>query len=161
MIMREAGDIETAIEAYGDVLYRICFTMLKRRSDAEDAVQDTFIRYMQSVRQFESEQHRRAWLITVAGNRCRDMLRFRFRHPTTELSEIRLAAPMAEETGILEALMEVPEKFRFVLILHYVEAYRVEDIARMIGKTSSAVKMRLKKGRILLEEIYRHGFLEG
>ena len=53
----------------------------------------------------------------------------------------------------------VPEKFRIVLTLYYVEEYKVNEIADIIGKTSSAVKMRLKKGRKLLENIYRKEFL--
>ena len=56
-------------------------------------------------------------------------------------------------------LMQLPEKFKTVLLLHYVEEYKVEEIARIIGKTPSAVKMRLQKGRKLLEEKYRKEFL--
>ena len=53
----------------------------------------------------------------------------------------------------------VPEKFRLVLTLYYIEDYRIEDIAKIIGRTTSAVKMRLQKGRKLLEEIYRKEYL--
>ena len=61
------------------------------------------------------------------------------------------------ETGILDSLMLLPEKFRMVLFLYYVEEYGVQEIANMIGKTPSAVKMRLQKGRRLLKEAYeRH-----
>jgi len=55
--------------------------------------------------------------------------------------------------------MRLPEKYKKVLYLYYVEEYRVEDIAGIIGKTASAVKMRLKKGRQLLEEKYRKEFM--
>ena len=57
-----------------------------------------------------------------------------------------------EDLGVLEALMALPEKFRLVLTLHYVEGYSTAEIAAMIGRTPSAVKMRLKKGRALLEK---------
>ena len=50
--------------------------------------------------------------------------------------------------------MDLPEKFRIVLTLYYVEEYKVEEIAKIIGKTQSAVKMRLQKGRRLLKEKY-------
>ena len=63
------------------------------------------------------------------------------------------------DSGILEALTMVPEKFRLVLTLYYIEEYRIEDIAKIIGRTTSAVKMRLQKGRKLLEEIYRKEYL--
>ena len=63
------------------------------------------------------------------------------------------------ETGILDALMTLPEKFRLVLYLYYVEEYSINDIAGMIKRTPSAVKMRLKKGRQLLEEKYRKEYM--
>ena len=63
------------------------------------------------------------------------------------------------ESCILDALLSLPEKYKSVLYLYYVEEYRVENIAGIIGKTSSAVKMRLKKGRELLKEVYRKEFM--
>lgn len=64
-----------------------------------------------------------------------------------------------DNTGILEALMQIPEKYRIVLTLYYVEEYKVDEIAKIISKTPSAVKMRLKRGRELLEKEYRKEFL--
>ena len=58
------------------------------------------------------------------------------------------------ERAVLEALMTLPEKFRVVVLLHYVEGYSTGQIAAMIGRTPSAVKMRLQKGRKLLEQAY-------
>lgn len=54
----------------------------------------------------------------------------------------------------MDALMGIPDKFRTVLVLYYVEEYSIEEIAKIIGKTASAVKMRLQKGRRLLKEAY-------
>ena len=65
----------------------------------------------------------------------------------------------ASDSGIMEALMVLPEKYKSVLYLYYVEEYRMEDIAGMIGRTSSAVKMRLKKGRQLLKDAYRKEYM--
>ena len=93
-------------------------------------------------------------------NKCRDMLRFRKNHPTESEELLREYTTDKESTGILDALMEIPDKFRIVLTLHYVEGYKVDEIAEMIGKSSSAVKMRLAKGRKLLEEKYRKEFME-
>ncbi len=156
---RPADAIETAIRTYGNTLYRLCFVMLGNESDAEDAIQETFIRYMQKAPQFENSGHEKAWLITVATNQCRDILRFRKRHPQIDSEYLQGLPAPASDSGILEALMALPEKFRLVLTLYYVEEYPMDDIARMIGKTPSAVKMRLRKGRKLLEELYRKEYL--
>lgn len=152
-------NIERIIRVYGNVLFRMCAVMLGNVHDAEDAVQDTVVRYFQKAPSFENAEHEKAWLLRVASNRCRDMLRFRTRHPQTAIDELHDLA--AEQSGcdILDALMTLPEKFKLVMLLYYVEEYRVEEIARIIGRTPSAVKMRLQKGRKLLGEVYRKEYL--
>ena len=154
-----ADDIEILISQYGDMLYRLCLIMLKNESDAEDAIQETYIKYFQKAPSFESKEHQKAWLIRVATNKCRDTLRFRIRHPQINDEDIGKVISDSSDSGILEALTMVPEKFRLVLTLYYIEEYRIEDIANIIGRSSSAVKMRLQKGRKLLEEIYRKEYL--
>lgn len=156
---RPADGIEAAVHTYGDLLYRLCLVMLGRESDAEDAVQETMLRYLQKAPQFENAGHEKAWLITVAANQCRDMLRWRKRHPQVDLADWQERPAEAADSGILEALMALPEKFRLVLVLYYVEEYPVAEIAKLIGRTPSAVKMRLQKGRKLLEELYRKEYL--
>lgn len=153
------GDIETIIEKYGDMLYRLSVIMLKNDSDAEDVVQETIIKYYQKAPTFEDSEHEKAWLIRVATNKCRDLLRSRLRHPQIDDESLEKIVCHSSESGILEALTTLPEKYRLVLTLYYVEEYRVEDIAKIINRTSSAVKMRLQKGRKLLEEIYRKEYL--
>lgn len=156
---REAADVETILEIYGDMLYRLCLIMLKNESDAEDAVQETIIRYYQKAPIFDSREHEKAWLIRVATNKSRDLLRYRARHQTIPDETGEGMPQEVISSGILEALTAVPEKYRLVLSLYYIEEYRIEDIAKIINRTSSAVKMRLQKGRKLLEEIYRKEYL--
>lgn len=157
--VRPADSVEALVHNYGNLLFRICFVMLGNAADAEDAVQETIIRYFQKSPLFESVEHKKAWLITTAKNKCRDMLRFRLRHPQIDMEYLQELSSEPSESGILEALMSLPEKFRLVLTLYYVEEYRIEEIARIIQKTPSAVKMRLQKGRKLLEEKYRKEYL--
>lgn len=147
-----ANKTEAAVRTYGNMLYRLCLVMLGSESDAEDAVQETFIRYFQKAPSFADAEHEKAWLLKVAANQCRDRLRARKR--VTPVAEVAAQAEVLSDGAVLEALMTLPEKFRLVLILHYVEGYGVEEIAGIIGKTPSAVKMRLQKGRRLLAEAY-------
>lgn len=156
---RPTDDIETTINKYGDMLYRLCVFMLKNESDAEDVVQETIIKRYQKAPIFETCEHEKAWLIRVATNHCRDTLRFRARHPQIDDARFTNLSHNSSDSGIMEALASVPEKFRLVLVLYYIEDYRIEDIANIINRTSSAVKMRLQKGRKLLEEIYREEYL--
>lgn len=157
---RPADEVETIVNEYADTLYRICITQLKNTADAEDAVQTVFLKLLQKRPAFESEAHEKAWLIRVTVNVCRDLQRQRKRHPAQALEDTDLPAEIQTDSGVLEALTRVPEKYRIVLTLHYIEGFPVAEIAPIIGKTASAVKMRLQKGRKLLEEIYRKEFSE-
>ena len=161
--VRPTDVLEDILEQYGSKLFRYALMMLGDSSEAEDVVQDTLLTYWQKAPIFKNKDHEKAWLLTVTANRCRDLLRRRLRRGETSLESIAEAADFAAETiedsGILEALMCLPEKYKKVLYLYYVEEYRVEDISGIIGKTASAVKMRLKKGRQLLKEEYRKEFM--
>lgn len=157
---RPADCIEDVMETYGTMLFRLCLVSLGNANDAEDAVQETLIKYIRKKPVFESAEHEKAWLIAVAMNKCRDLLRFRTRHPVVDPEEIKAYTEESSNSGILEALMTLPEKFRTVLTLFYVEEYSVKEIADIIGKTTSAVKMRLQKGRVLLGEAYRKEYRE-
>lgn len=152
---RPASDLEAAVHSYGDLLFRLCLVMLGNDADAEDAVQETMLKYLQKAPSFASAGHERAWLITVAKNQCRDMLRSRRRQNELCLAYGEDVSREIGDSGIMDALMALPEKYRLVLTLYYVEECPIEDIARVIRRTPSAVKMRLQKGRKLLREEYR------
>lgn len=150
--VRPDGEIERIVDEYASELFRLCLVMLKNTHDAEDAVQDTLLSYLQHAPEFESRESERSWLLTVAANRCRDSLRRAKRHPSVSMDELTELGATDEHALVLDALMALPEKFRLVLALHYVEGYSTSEIAGMIGRTPSAVKMRLQKGRRLLED---------
>ena len=148
---RPADGAEDILNKYGNNLYRICLVTLKNQADAEDALQDTLVRYLQKAPRFESEEHQKAWLIRVAVNICRDMLRKR-RYHQEELENIPVPQADEQQQSTLDALLTLPEQFRIPMILHYVEGYSVAELAKLLSLTQSAVKMRLSKGRILLRE---------
>ena len=157
--MQKCGCAREAVERYGDMLYRICLLTLRNSADAEDVVQETFIRYVQKSPEFNDAEHEKAWLITVATNKCRDMLRYRSRHQTESEELLLTYAIDKEESGILDALMELPEKYKTPLMLFYIDGYKVDEIADIMGISASAAKMRLSRGRKLLEEKYRKEYM--
>ena len=77
---RPDDDIEKIVHTYGNMLFRLCLLLLGNASDAQDVVQETFIKYLYKTSGFRDNEHKKAWLIKVATNRCRDILRFRSRH---------------------------------------------------------------------------------
>lgn len=147
---RPADELEKIVDRYGNSLYRICLVNLQNEADAEDALQDVLLRYIQKSPRFESDEHQKAWLIRVAVNRCRDMLRKR-RWDQLDPQQIPEQEAPEEMGWVLDELMKLPEIYRTALTLHYVEEYSVAEIAKIIGATQSAVKMRLVNGRKLLK----------
>ena len=153
-LARPANDIESVIHSYGNMLFRLCLIMLGNTNDAEDAVQEVVIKYLQKAPKFENTEHEKAWLIKVSTNQCKDILRFRSRNQMVDIDQIKECVKEESDSEIIHALMTLPEKYKIVLILYYVEGYSTKEIAGVIGKTPSAVKMRLKKGRMLLKAAY-------
>ena len=153
-LVRPADDIETLIHNHGNMLFRLCVMILGNASDAEDVIQETMIKYLQKAPKFENAEHEKAWLIKVSTNHCKDVLRFRRKHQMVDIEQVKEFIKDESDREIIDALMTLPEKYKVVLLLHYVEGYSTKEIAEMIDKTTSAVKMRLQKGRTLLKEAY-------
>lgn len=143
-------------ERYTNLLYRLCYSILLVREDAEDAVQDVFLKYYRKQPTFADEDHEKAWFIRVAVNHCKDILRRRKLRefiPFSEVEELLAEKEVeADDSGVLQALFELADRYRIVMILHYLEGYPVKEVARLCGISQSAVKMRLSRGREQLKE---------
>ncbi len=152
---KSIAQVERAVADYTALIYRHCYLLLHHTQDAQDATQETFLRYMQKAPAFRDDEHEKAWLLTVASNLCRNQHRHRKRHPVVNLDTLpeQSADPLFHPT--LDTLAKLPFLYRQVLTLHYVHGYKVRELAAMLRITESAAKMRLKKGRTLLEEAYK------
>ncbi len=142
--------IEKMVLTYSDMLYRICVVMLGNDADAQDAVQDTFCRYLERPAKFADREHEKAWLIRVATNRCRDMLRFRLRHPKVDLEEITAGYEDPEYSEVLAELMKLPLPVKSAVYLYYIEGYKTAEVAELLKISTNAVKKRLQRGRKML-----------
>lgn len=148
-------DIERIVDKYGNMLFRICLVILCNTNDAEDVVQDTFITYLTKSPTIHDSEHEKAWLITVATNRCKNLRRFNFMHKHIDINDLQLHCKDEENYGLLEQLMKLPGKHKPVLLLYYVEGYKVDEISSVLNISTSAVKKRLQRGRELIRERYR------
>ena len=147
-------EIEYVINEYTDMLYRVCLTMLRTPSDAEDAVQEVVMRYIEKVPKLSDEEHRKAWLLKVAVNLCKNALRFRAMHPHTGILEIERNSHEWRDNELLVLLMNLPLKYKSVMYLHYVEEYKVKEISSIVKISENAVRKRLQRGRELLRKEY-------
>ncbi|MBR4941382.1 MAG: RNA polymerase sigma factor, partial [Clostridia bacterium] len=142
-----------------DMLYRIAYSQLGSREDAEDAVQDVFSSYMTSSPDYDSEEHEKAWFIRSLVNRCHDQQRKTSVRSHDSLEDhADVAAEDSAETSLAaesmaQKLSLLPEKIRKVVVLHYLEGFSVEETARLLKTTPAAVKMRLSRGRAMYRKI--------
>ena len=86
-------DLEAAVRKHSEMLYRICIVILGSEQDTQDAIQETFCKYLEKKPKFVDGEHEKAWLIKVATNHCRDIQRFRFRHPKVPIEELEYYPP--------------------------------------------------------------------
>ena len=156
MVSSFKTEIEKLYEEYSDLLYRLALSHSANAEDASDAVQDVFLKYATSPRLFLDEEHRRAWFIRVTINRCNDIYRKNKVRDYTPLDE--LYDVPSEENGISKALKEMldslPENFKSVIVLHYLEGFSVEETANILKLSVSAVKMRLNRARDFVKSSY-------
>lgn len=144
--------LELAFSAYGDMLFRIALNMLGQVHDAEDAVQEAYLRYMKYEPTFEDAEHEKRWLVRVTVNVCKNMQKRRARRSYTDIESLSnlLEYRDEERLGILEAIMSLPEKYRIVMDLYYIEGFDSARLAQIIGISPAAVRKRLQHGRKLL-----------
>ena len=152
--MRKEAEVNRALELYADTVRRICFMYLKNDADVEDVFQEVFLKYLLHPSSFESDAHEKAWLIRVAINVCKDVLKSFFRRRVRSLEEINTEPfyMQEEEKELLEVVLQLPPKYRNVIYLFYYEGYKVREISEIKGKNENTIHTWLKRGREALRE---------
>lgn len=147
------GEITQIYSRQFDTVYRVCFSYMKNAEDAEDMVQETFLKLISCEKQFESEEHERAWLIVTASNTCKDELRrWKRRLENIRLFSKQENTAQKEDDRVLEWVMALPVKYKQVIYLYYYEGYRTSEIASMLHCSESMVRNQLLRGRRLLKK---------
>lgn len=152
--------VEILIEKYKNNIYAVAFNICKNKYDAEDVVQDTFIQYLSHKKDFQSEQHIRAWIIRAAINKAKNKNNLFFRRNSLPLEDYMetLTFESDESHELFEAVMKLPEKYRIVIHLFYYEDYSVQEIADILKITQTNVKVRLSRGRLSLRKTLKEAW---
>lgn len=145
------------VERHQRRIYNLAYRMLGRPEDAADATQDTFVTAMRKLEGFRGASSLTTWLHRVTVNICYDALRKRAREVPVEEQEgtdVASSGDLAEESAtavdVQRALLEVPEEFRAVLVLHDVQGVPYEAVSKSLGIPIGTVKSRLHRGRVAL-----------
>jgi RNA polymerase sigma-70 factor (ECF subfamily) len=135
-------------DRYSPLVYRVCALRLGNRQDAEDAVQNTFIKLYYKSPDFENEDQEKAWIIRVAVNVCKDFQKSFWQKNTVGLEDTaELAVGAIEDAVRLIDVFELSPKNRTVLQLYYYEGYSIAEIAKILKISEGGVTARLTRAR--------------
>lgn len=137
---------------YAPAVYRLAYARTGSRTDAEDVMQEVFLRLLKARPDFLDETHAKAWLLRVAANCANDLFRLPWRKREEPLEENLTAPEPPERTEVTEAVLSLPAKYRIPIHLYYFEEFSVAEIAKIVGKSEGTVKSRLFRARSLLRE---------
>ena len=146
---------QEAFQRYGDRVFSTAFSICQNREDADDVVQDTFLKYHNQNKDYIDDSHLKAWLLRVAINRSKDLSTAFWRRNRVSweeyMGELEFVQP--EDKVLFEAVMQLPQKYRVVIHLFYYEEYSIAEIASSLHRSQTAVKSQLNRGRKLLKSL--------
>lgn len=131
-----------------DTVYRVCYSFLKNKPEAEDMVQETFLRLLSAGKTFENQRHETAWLIVTASNLCKDQLKRAYRRDEDLEAHTDLVGDRGpEENPVLEAILSLPAEYKAPVYLYYYEGYTTAEIAKYLSCPQATVRTRLSRAR--------------
>ena len=138
-----------AARTYGDTVYRVAYHALNNPADAEDVAQTVLLRLYEHKKEFESEEHMNHWLLRVAVNESRKLLRSFWRRTSVPLEEWRETAAPEDpaKAEVLEAVMALEPKYRLAVYLYYYEGLSVAEAAAAMRANPSTVQTWLLRAR--------------
>lgn len=148
------------INKYSDMVYRMAYSLVKNKYDAEDIYQEVFVRFFSKRPQFQSEDHEKAWFLRVTINLCKNLWKTAWRQKVISLGEDleeRLeeadSLGTVEEKGLIEVVKSLPQKYRVVIHLFYYEELSIEEISKVLKMKPATVRTHLTRARAKLRNM--------
>ena len=162
MGLRQADDNAFTIkyDQYSSMIYKMTLLYLNNSMDRDDVMQEVFIKLLKNGSDFKDQEHEKRWVLRITVNCCIDRIRKNERLKILPLDESILLSE-SEDKQLAELVVNLPTNIKAPIHLFYYEGYKVKEIAAVLGISSSAVKMRLKRGREILKVQIEEGWNEG
>ncbi len=146
---RRADAFESLLTAYQDKVFRLCYSMLGDRAQAEDAAQDSFLRIWKSMDRYRGDSALGTWIFSVTRNVCLTAISKRASYKSSPVEEVDRAAPEppSSERDMLRLVQQLPDNYRQVVMLFYMEDRSYEEVARLLGLPIGTVKTYLHRAR--------------
>lgn len=155
--LRTNDCLENVVKAYSNMIYRLAFSQTRNKSDADDIYQEVFIRYIKKKPQFETEEHRKAWLIRVTINCSKKFWTSSWMKKTVPLDET-ISFEMEDDTNLHYELLKLPMKYKAVIHLFYYENLSIEEISIFLNQKPSTIRTQLTRARYKLKEILKEDY---
>lgn len=152
------GDL---LDKYSDMVLRIAYTYLKNRADAEDIVQDVFLRIIDKKPSFNDESHEKSWLIRATINMCKNKVNMfwnKNKCSIDDVQEFAVSDKYNTDTSVFQAVMALGEKYRVVVYMYYYEGYSTPEIADVIGKNETTIRSLLHRARNKLKDMLKEDY---
>lgn len=144
-----------AFDTYSRLVYSVAYSYMKNKAEADDIMQEVFLKLFEKMDSFENEEMYKPWLITVTANTCRNNLRsgwFSRTFTTDSFDDQSYEQDFGEESDLFQAVMKLPEKERIPIHLFYYEDCSTADISKMLKVNESTVRVRLMRAREKLKK---------
>ena len=147
--------LQQTIELYSPMVYRLAYSLVKSRADADDIHQEVFVKYIKNAPCFENVENEKAWFIRVTTNLCKNWWKSAWKRKITFLSEFEEDARATyffqsfheDNHDIIEVVRSLPQKYRVVIHLFYYEQLSIKEIAGILGLKPSTVRTHLTRAR--------------
>lgn len=145
---KDADAFTELIQRQMQGMYKTAWAMLENEADVADAIQETILACYEKIGQLKSDNYFRTWLMRILINKCKDFLRKRSRVQLSEEPvEIAVTEEAYENAEWKEVLRGLDEKYRVVVLLHYIEGLSAAEIGKILHLSDSAVRSRLSRAR--------------
>lgn len=147
--------LEQTINKYADMVYRILFCHLGNKADSDDAFKDVFIKLYKCNKEFESDEHLKAYLIKMTANVANDYHRKNFWRNKIELQDIYQTVSDCDDDNyeVMDAILHLPNKYKNVIYMYYFEEYKANEIAGILNIPVNTVYSLLKRGKEKLKGV--------
>lgn len=144
-------EINAVLQNHSSMVYRLAYARMGNRMDADDVFQEVFLKLVTYRTQFQSDEHLKAWLIRITLNQCNSLWRSAWRRMTAPLRDDMASLPR-EDSWLMDAVTNLPPKYRAVIHLFYYEGLPVEEIGKATGQKPSTIRTQLTRARRILGE---------
>lgn len=154
-------EFEHYYKEYHALVFRIAFSEVKSHTDADDILQEVFLRLLRYDPKFKNKEHEKAWMIRTTINLCKDFFKNKWNQNRVYIEESEINAaekmyfkiPYVKEDETLWAVLALKERYRQPLYLFYYEDYSIKEIARILSMPESTVKTNLRRGKEAVREL--------